>query len=331
MPIVEPIASEIFQAGENIPFQDLALKIYRYQYQSVAVYRRYAEVIGRTPDKVNALDDIPFLPVSFFKTHNIISEGKEPEIIFSSSGTTGQVVSRHCVAETTLYEQSFLRGFERCYGDPSQYCILALLPSYLERGGSSLVYMAEVLIRRSQHPDSGFYLDQYEALSRKLKSLKQIGKKTILLGVTYALLDLAEQFPLDFPDLIIMETGGMKGRRKEMIREELHEILRKAFGVPTIHSEYGMTELLSQGYSTGNGIYTTPPWMHILIRDVNDPFSWRTDGKTGGISIIDLANLYSCSFIATQDLGRLHADGSFEVLGRFDDAELRGCNLMIGS
>lgn len=331
MPIAEQIASEIFQAGENIPFQDLALNVYRYQYRSVDVYHRYADAIGRTPDKVNTLDDIPFLPVSFFKNQEIISAGKIPEIIFSSSGTTGQVVSRHCVAEVSLYEQSFLRGFKRLYGDPSQYCILALLPSYLERGGSSLVYMAETLIRRSGHPDSDFYLNQYEALSRKLESLKQSGQKTILLGVTYALLDLAEQFPLEFPELIIMETGGMKGKRKEMIREELHEQLSRAFGAATIHSEYGMTELLSQAYSKGKGIYTTPPWMKILIRDANDPFSWQKEGKTGGVNIVDLANLYSCSFIATQDLGRMHTDGSFEVLGRFDDAEMRGCNLMIGS
>ncbi|MFN8155193.1 MAG: acyl transferase [Bacteroidia bacterium] len=329
--MAEQIASELFQSGDNIPFQDLALNVYRYQYQSVEVYRRYADAIGRTPDKVKTLEDIPFLPVRFFKTHDVISAGKTPEIIFTSSGTTGQVVSRHCVAEVELYEHSFLNGFKRFYGEPSHYCILALLPSYLERGGSSLVYMAETLIRRSGHPDSGFYLDQYAALHRKLELLKQSGQKTILLGVTYALLDLAEQFPLEFQELIIMETGGMKGRRKELIREELHEILGKAFGVTAIHSEYGMTELLSQGYSAGGGIYKAPGWMKILIRDANDPFSWRSDGKTGGISIIDLANLYSCSFIATQDLGRLYPDGRFEVLGRFDDAEMRGCNLMIGS
>ena len=330
MPIAEQIAAEIFQAGTGIPFHDLALKVYRYQYQTVEVYRRYAAAIGRTPDKVQSIEEIPFLPVSFFKTHEVISEGRTPEIIFSSSGTTGQVTSRHRVAEVKLYEQSFLQGFKAFYGEPSQYCILALLPSYLERGGSSLVYMAEHLIRQSAHPDSGFYLDQYEDLHRKLKELRERGQKTILLGVTYALLDLAEQFPLHFPELVIMETGGMKGRRKEMIREELHAILEKAFGVPAVQSEYGMTELLSQGYSAGNGLYRTPGWMKVLIRDANDPFSWRLDGKTGGISIIDLANLHSCSFIATQDLGRLHPDGSFEVLGRFDDAELRGCNLMIG-
>ncbi len=331
MPIAEQIASELFQAGENIPFQDLALNVYRYQYQSVEVYRRYADAIGRTPDKVNTLEEIPFLPVSFFKTHEIIADGRSPEIIFTSSGTTGQVVSRHCVAEVWLYEQSFLRGFERFYGNPSDYCFLALLPSYLERGGSSLVFMADHLIRRSGHPDSGFYLDQYDALHRKLEMLKQSGQKTVLLGVTYALLDLAEQFPMNFPELIIMETGGMKGRRKEMIREELHEQLSRAFSAAAIHSEYGMTELLSQAYSKGKGIYTTPPWMKILIRDANDPFSWQKEGKTGGVSIVDLANLYSCSFIATQDLGRIYSDGTFEVLGRFDDAEMRGCNLMIGS
>ena len=330
MPIAEQIANELFLAGTEIPFHDLALKVYRHQYQTVEVYRRYADAIGRTPDKVLTVEEIPFLPVSFFKTHNIISEGKTPEITFSSSGTTGQVTSQHRVADVKLYEQSFVRGFKSFYGEPSQYCILALLPSYLERGGSSLVYMAEHLIRQSAHPDSGFYLDQYDDLHRKLKELRERGQKTILLGVTYALLDLAEQFPVHFPELLIMETGGMKGRRKEMIREELHAILGKAFGVPVVHSEYGMTELLSQGYSTGQGIYSTPPWMKILIRDINDPFSWRNDGKTGGVSIIDLANVYSCSFIATQDLGRMHPDGSFEVLGRFDDAELRGCNLMIG-
>lgn len=327
----DQIAAAVFTVTGEASFQALALETFRYQYAQVEVYRRYADALGRTPATVSQLRDIPFLPVGFFKTHPVIAANRAPAITFSSSGTTGQVPSQHRVADISLYEQSFQRGFERCYGSPAGYCILALLPSYLERGGSSLVYMADRLIRESGHPDSGFYLDQYAALRQKLLALRQQGQKTILLGVTHALLELAEQYPVEFPSLIVMETGGMKGKRKELIREELHQHLCQAFGVTHIHSEYGMTELLSQAYSPGEGLYAAPPWMNILIRETNDPLSWRTDGKTGGISIIDLANLYSCSFIATQDLGRLHPDGHFEVLGRFDDAEARGCNLLAGN
>jgi hypothetical protein len=242
-------------------------------------------------------------------------------------------VSRHLVTDLSIYGQSYLQGFSHFYGKPEEFCILALLPSYLEREGSSLVYMADDLIKKSAHPESGFYLHNYAELKTKLEQLKEKKQKTILLGVTYALLDLAEQFPemrtISWDGLAIMETGGMKGKRKEMVREELHEILCRGFGLKTIHSEYGMTELLSQAYSKGDGIFFCPPWMQIMIRDTNDPFSYLAKGRTGGINVMDLANINSCSFISTQDLGKKHSDNSFEVLGRFDNSDVRGCNLLV--
>ena len=237
--------------------------------------------------------------------------------------------SKHLVTDVSWYEESFRRAFEIFYGDIRDYCILALLPSYLEREGSSLIYMAEDLVKRSNNPDSGFYLYNHDELYQQLKKQQDAKKPTLLIGVTFALLDFVEQYPIDFPELIVMETGGMKGRRKEMIREELHQTLCNGFGVDAIHSEYGMTELLSQAYSKGNGIFQCPPWMKIITRDTNDPISSLGNEKTGGINVIDLANINSCSFIATQDLGKVYADGSFEVLGRFDDSDIRGCNLLI--
>jgi hypothetical protein len=233
------------------------------------------------------------------------------------------------VADLKIYEHSYLNCFEQFYGAVDDLCILALLPSYLERQGSSLIYMIDDLIKKSKHPESGFYLNDFHALKRKLEQLTASGSKVLLIGVSFALLDFVELYDLKLSNAIIMETGGMKGRRKEMVREELHEVLKAGFGVSVIHSEYGMTELLSQAYSNGNGIFRTPSWMKVLIRDTEDPLSFQTTGKTGGINIIDLANINSCSFIATQDLGKRYADGSFKILGRFDHSDIRGCNLMI--
>ncbi|GAB4138081.1 MAG: acyltransferase [Bacteroidia bacterium] len=319
----------LFNIDSESHFISAALQVFRHQYNHCSVYRAFASALGKTPDSVAALHDIPFLPVEFFKTHRVYSSSHPPQITFTSSGTTGQITSRHEVADVNIYETSFLKGFERFYGNPAEWTFLCLLPSYLEREGSSLVYMADVLIRKSASQQSGFYLKNYRELSEKLRMLNASGTKTLLLGVTYALLDLAEQFPQALENITIMETGGMKGKRREMIREELHSILKSAFHVNAIHSEYGMTELLSQAYSLGEGKFFTPPWMKILIREMNDPFSFVPEGKTGGVNIIDLANIHSCSFIATSDLGKIRADGSFEILGRFDNSDIRGCNLMV--
>ncbi|HLG02624.1 MAG TPA: acyl transferase [Bacteroidia bacterium] len=319
---------EIFSVNA-VSFEALALKIFRYQFENIPVYAAFAKGLGKTPDTVTTLVEIPFLPVEIFKTHKVYAAAKEPEIIFASSGTSGSETSAHHVADLELYRESFLRAFRFFYGDPGEWSILALLPSYLEREGSSLVYMMDDLVKKSGNADSGFYLNNYAELSEKLKRPDGEGKKIWLLGVTYALLDLAEKFPQPLTNAVVLETGGMKGKRKEMVREEVHEKLKKAFGVASIHSEYGMTELFSQAYSKGSGIFQSPPWMRVFIREINDPVSFAETGKTGGINIIDLANLYSCSFIATSDLGKLHEDGAFEVLGRFDNSEVRGCNLMV--
>ncbi len=317
-------------------FDPLALDIFRFQFEKNPVYAAFAKGIGRTPETVNDVADIPFLPVELFKTHNVYASEKTPDIIFTSSGTTGAVTSRHAVADVKLYEESFRKGFELFYGNIEEYAVFALLPSYLEREGSSLIYMVNDLIRRSRNGLSKFYLDSENELESALQErelfLKQpenAKKKSLLLGVTYALLDFAERKKPDLRNTIVMETGGMKGRRKEMIREELHGILCERFGVKEIHSEYGMTELLSQAYSKGHGIFRCPPWMKIITREMNDPLSRPGHGKTGGIDVIDFANLYSCSFLSTADLGKTHEDGSFEVLGRFDNSDVRGCNLMV--
>ncbi|MEO5643639.1 MAG: acyl transferase [Bacteroidia bacterium] len=324
----EQLREHIFSVTEK-DFDSLALEIFRFQFDHNPVYAAFAKGIGRTPNQVNDISEIPFLPVELFKTHKIYASDKEPEIVFTSSGTTGQVTSRHEVADVSLYTNSFLKAFNNFYGPVSEWNVLALLPSYLGRDGSSLVFMANTLIDESKKENSGFYLHNYEALSEKLTALNDGGEKILLLGVTYALLDLAEKFPRRLENCIIMETGGMKGKRKEMVREEVHSILKNTFGANEIHSEYGMTELLSQAYSKGNGIFNCPPWMKIKIREMNDPLSYAATGKTGGVNIIDLANLYSCSFISTSDLGKLHADESFEILGRFDNSDVRGCNLMV--
>ena len=249
--------------------------------------------------------------------------------IFTSSGTTGMITSKHLVTDVALYEESFRKGFSEFYGTIEDYVVLALLPSYLEREGSSLIYMVKDLIELSNQPESGFYLHSHDELIAKLIALDQAGQNVILIGVTFALLDLIEQHQFQLQHTIIMETGGMKGKRKEMIREELHEKLCKGFGVSAIHSEYGMTELLSQAYSLGNGVFECPSWIQILIRDTEDALTYIKDGKTGGINVIDLANINSCSFIATQDLGKKNPNNSFEVLGRFDNSDIRGCNLMV--
>ena len=310
-------------------FAKQALKVFRYQYENVAVYREFCDYLGKNTANVSRIQDIPFMPISFFKDQTVIAQGYEPEVVFSSSGTTGSVTSRHAVADISLYEASFSQAFSRFYGNPESYVILGLLPSYLERGGSSLVYMVDHLIKASGHPDSGFYLNNLDELVDKLEELDQSGQNVLLIGVTYALLDLIERKKFNLSNTFVMETGGMKGRRREMIRAELHEQLCDGFGVSSIHSEYGMTELLSQAYSRGEGIFECPPWMDIIIRDPEDPLTLIEAGKSGGINVIDLANIHSCSFIATQDLGRKYADGSFEVLGRFDHSDIRGCNLMV--
>jgi phenylacetate-coenzyme A ligase PaaK-like adenylate-forming protein len=321
---------EVFTIQDEASFKASALKVFRYQAESCKVYKSFIEHMNIQPDKIDELEHIPFLPVEFFKSHQIVTDHAAPvEIVFSSSGTTGMVSSKHLVTNVSWYEKSFRLGFEKFYKPIQSYAILALLPSYLEREGSSLIYMVKDMIQQSDHPSSGFFLDNFQALYQQLKQLKEQQQATILIGVTFALLDFLEQYQLCFPELIIMETGGMKGRRKEMIREQLHEQLCKGFGVQSIHSEYGMTELLSQAYSLGEGIFQCPQWMQILIRDTNDPLTLLAEGKTGGINVIDLANINSCSFIATQDLGRKIDRQRFEVLGRFDNSDIRGCNLLV--
>ncbi|MVO10076.1 acyl transferase [Flavobacterium sp. TP390] len=320
---------DIFTISSKRDFEKLTLKVFRYQYDNNKVYQEFCNYLNKDKSNVKTILDIPFLPIQFFKSHEIVSTTNPVQETFTSSGTTGLQTSKHLVTDISLYEQSYRKGFSEFYGNIEDYCILALLPSYLEREGSSLIYMVQDLIQSSNHPDSGFYLNNYDDLITKLIALDQSGQNVILIGVTYALLDLIERHTFQLKNTIIMETGGMKGKRKEMIREELHAILSHGFGVPVIHSEYGMTELLSQAYSLGNGVFECPPWMQILTRDTEDALSYVSNGKTGGINVIDLANVNSCSFIATQDLGKKYPNHSFEVLGRFDHSDIRGCNLMI--
>jgi phenylacetate-coenzyme A ligase PaaK-like adenylate-forming protein len=334
-------------------FESLALEIFRFQYNNNPVYRDYIKALSINVAAIQSIVQIPFLPIRFFKSLPVQTTAFDPAMIFESSGTTGSINSRHFVKDLTLYQKSFTKGFELFYGSAANWCIIGLLPSYLERNNSSLVYMVNDLIKQSGHPRSGFYLNEYDKLSAALLELEKTKQKTILIGVTFALLDFAEKFSLPIKNTIIMETGGMKGRRKEMIRAEMHDILRESFGVSVIHSEYGMTELLSQAYSKGDGIFYCPPWMKALIRDDEDPLSVQpgiripepggrnvkfedllptTDSRpttiNGAINIIDLANIYSCSFIATDDAGRLYPDGSFEVMGRIDNSDIRGCSLL---
>lgn len=308
-------------------FENLAFDIFNFQIENNPIYAAYALLIlkDNTP---NNICEIPFLPIEFFTREQIICKGQKIEQIFLSSGTTGGQ-SKHLISNLSLYKKSFQKAFELFYGNISNYCILSLLPNYREREGSSLIYMVDELISQSKHEKSGFYLNDYRKLSETITELESKHQKTILIGVSYALLDLAEKFPQKLKNTIIIETGGGKGKRKEILKEELHKILKNAFGLNKIHSEYGMTELLSQSYSKGDGLFYSPPWKKILIRDVNDPLSIVEKNTTGGINVIDLANIYSCPFIATDDLGKNYEDGSFAVLGRFYNTDVRGCNLLI--
>ena len=319
----------IFSIQTSQQFEELALETFRNQAKNCEVYREFVKNLSIKPAEVQSIDKIPFLPIEFFKSREIITGIGESEEVFTSSGTTGLSQSKHLVVDVGLYKQSFRRAFEIFYGDLTKYTILALLPSYLERDGSSLIYMVDDLIRSTANEQSGYFLYDHEKLREKLVGLKQSQTPAILIGVTYALLDFAESHSVEFPQLIVMETGGMKGKRREMVRTELHETLCAGFGVPLIHSEYGMTELLSQAYSKGGGIFHCPPWMKIMIRDTNDPLEILGPNHTGGINVIDLANINSCSFIATQDLGKTSSEGTFEVLGRFDNSDIRGCNLLV--
>ena len=322
-------SEDIFSISSAKQFEKMALKVFRHQYDHNLVYRQFCDFVKKDKQTVKSLKQIPFLPIQFFKSHDVVSTIDEPQAMFTSSGTRGAITSRHLVTDVSLYEQSYRQAFSQFYGNIEDYTVLALLPSYLERQGSSLIHMVEDLIQLSNNSDSGFYLNDYDALVSKLLEQERDNKNVLLIGVTFALLDLIEKQNFKLENTIIMETGGMKGRRKEMIREELHEILTKGFGVKSIHSEYGMTELLSQAYSLGNGIFECPSWMQIHIRDTEDALTYISNGKTGGINVIDLANINSCSFIATQDLGKKYDNGSFEVLGRFDNSDIRGCNLMV--
>ena len=322
------IISQIFDPNNKIHFENLALQVFKYQSVKCPVYVDYLNQLGIDPKTINHYRQIPFLPIQFFKSHRIISTDKI-EKVFLSSGTTENIQSRHYISDLNIYKQSYTRGFEIFYGDIEDYTILALLPGYLGREGSSLIFMVADLIRKSKSPDSGFYLNDLDSLSDKLIRLNEQNQKVLLIGVSYALLDLVAKYKFRLKNTIIMETGGMKGKRKEMIRKELHKLLSMGFGVEKIHSEYGMTELLSQAYSKGNGLFETPPWMRIVVRDPEDPLTTLAYSKTGGLNIVDLANINSCSFIATQDLGKINADGTFEILGRFDNSDIRGCNLMV--
>lgn len=322
-------AADIFSISSQKQFEKIALKVFRFQYENNSVYRDFCNFLHTDVQKVKSLQQIPFLPIQFFKSHDVIANDHPVQTTFTSSGTTGMVTSKHLITDVSLYEQSYRQAFSQFYGNIEDYAILALLPSYLEREGSSLIYMVEDLMQLTNNKNSGFYLHNHEELIDKLLNLETSGQNSILIGVTYALLDLIEKRNFNLNNTIIMETGGMKGKRKEMIREELHEVLCKGFGVHSIHSEYGMTELLSQAYSLGNGIFECPNWMNILIRDTEDALTYIDNGKTGGINVIDLANINSCSFIATQDLGKKYNNNTFEVLGRFDNSDIRGCNLMV--
>lgn len=320
---------DIFNIQSHQQLEEIALRIFYKQAVENPVYQSYLNHLNCDISNVTKLLEVPFLPIEFFKTKEVLLNGLESKTIFSSSGTTGMQQSKHFVSDISYYETSFRLAFKNFYGDVNRLTILALLPSYQEREGSSLIYMVDDLVKDADPQHSGYFLHDNERLYQVLQQLQQRGKPTLLIGVTYALLDFIEQYPIKFPQLMVMETGGMKGKRKEMIRAELHQLLCEGFGVENIHSEYGMTELLSQAYSHGEGVFYCPPWMEILTRDTNDPLAILPKGATGGINVIDLANINSCSFIATQDLGKVRHDGGFEILGRFDQSDIRGCNLLV--
>ncbi len=321
--------NNIFNIQTQEEFKQVALNVFKHQFKNNKVYRSFCDLLYIHPSNITKVEEIPFLPIQFFKSRKILSSLEEVQETFTSSGTTGSITSKHFVTDINLYKESYLKGFSHFYGNIEDYVVLALLPNYLEREGSSLVFMVDDLIQKSKNSESGFYLNNIEELAKKLTELDKKGQKVLLIGVSFALLDLIETAQFNLKNTIIMETGGMKGRRKELVREELHQILQNGFGVSEIHSEYGMTELLSQGYSDGNGVFKTPPWMKILTRDTEDALTIQQIGKTGGINVIDLANYNSCSFIATQDLGKVHKNGTFEIIGRFDNSDIRGCNLMV--
>ena len=328
--MIPGIVSRIFSIKSQDDFTQTALEVFKYQADENRIYRRFLEMMGTDPSSVGSLKIIPFLPAGFFRDHIVITGDIPARLVFESSGTTVTSSSRHYIADPDIYRESLMRAFSLFYGDPSEYFIAAILPSYTERGNSSLVYMMDILIGKSRYDASGFYRDDITDLLSKIDTAKSTGQKVFLIGVSFALLDLAEKYHPALSGVIVMETGGMKGRRKEITRSELHSVLKKGLNVEAVHSEYGMTELLSQAYSKSDGLFQAPPWMKIMIRDPQDPLSYIDEpGRTGGISIIDLANIHSCSFIATDDLGRLHEDGGFEVLGRFDNSDVRGCNLLI--
>ncbi|OQP38707.1 acyl transferase [Niastella yeongjuensis] len=313
---------------EPVDFEQLALEVFQFQYNNNAIYQHYVNALSTVGSAVRSIDQIPFLPIRFFKTADIKTTVFEPEAVFESSGTTQTINSRHYVKDLGIYRRSFLQAWEQFYGPVQDWCVIGLLPAYLERQNSSLVVMVNEMIKLSGHAQSGFYLYEHEKLASVLQELEKKGQKTLLIGVTFGLLDFAEQYPMPLKHTVVMETGGMKGRRREMTREEVHDILSTAFKTPLIHSEYGMTELLSQAYSYGHGLFDCPPWMKVLVRQDDDPLDVRISGS-GVINIIDLANLYSCSFIATDDVGTVTPDGSFEILGRMDTSDIRGCNLLI--
>ena len=319
----------VFNIQNQSDFKTCALQVFRHQFKNNTVYRSFCDLLYIHSSDVKKVEEIPFLPIQFFKSHAVLSSTQAVKETFTSSGTTGSSVSKHMVTDLSWYTKSYTKGFEHFYGPIEEYTVLGLLPNYLERDGSSLIYMVDDFIKKSNKPSSGFYLNNLTELSKTLIALDKKGEKVLLIGVTFALLDLIERQQFKLQNTIIMETGGMKGRRKEIIRNELHEILCAGFGVSKIYSEYGMTELLSQGYSSGDGVFDCPPWMKILARDTEDALTMVGTNKTGGLNVIDLANYNSCSFIATQDLGKVDNNGSFEVLGRFDHSDIRGCNLMV--
>jgi phenylacetate-coenzyme A ligase PaaK-like adenylate-forming protein len=319
----------IFNIKSEVQFTKIALDVFKHQFKNNKVYRSFCDLIHKHPSDVTKVEQIPFLPIQFFKTREVLSSLEEIDEIFTSSGTTGSITSKHFVTDINLYKESYLKGFVHFYGNIEEYAVLALLPNYLERNGSSLVFMVDDLIAKSKNAESGFYLNNIDELAKKLIYLEEKGQKILLIGVSFALLDLIEKHQFNLKNTIVMETGGMKGRRKELIRNELHQLLQKGFGVDEVHSEYGMTELLSQAYSKGSGVFETPPWMKILARDTEDALTILPSGKAGGINVIDLANYNSCSFIATQDLGKVHENETFEIIGRFDNSDIRGCNLMV--
>jgi len=319
----------IFNIQNEENFTRVALEVFRHQFKNNKVYRSFCDLLYVHPSDVTKVEQIPFLPIQFFKIKKVLSSLDEVKETFTSSGTTGSIASKHFVTDIKFYKESYLKAFAHFYGDIEDYVVLALLPNYLERNGSSLVFMVDDLIVKSKNPESGFYLNNIDELANKLIILDKKGQKILLIGVSFALLDLIEKHQFNLNNTIVMETGGMKGRRKELIRNELHQLLQEGFKVDEIHSEYGMTELLSQAYSKGKGVFETPSWMRILTRDTEDALSILPTGKPGGINIIDLANYNSCSFIATQDLGKVHQNKSFEIIGRFDNSDIRGCNLMV--